>query len=72
MTEPWAPPGEVPAPLPLVVPPMFGNPEIGAVVVPLLNDMVRKAAQELVDHERYVSLQEREEEEMLRQWMEIE
>jgi len=72
MTEPWAPPGEVPAPLPLVVPPMFGNPQVGAVIVPLLNDMVRKAAQELVDHERYVSLQEREEEEMLRQWMESE
>jgi len=72
MTEPWAPPGEVPAPLPLVVPPMFGNPQIGAIVVPLINDMVRKAAQELVDHERYISLQEREEEEMLRQWMESE
>ena len=46
MTQPWAPPGEVPAPLPMVVPPMFRDAAVAAQVDPLLDIMVREAEME--------------------------
>jgi len=61
MTEPWAPPGEVPAPLPMAVPPMFGDPAVGAQVRPLLELMRRHAEDEAAEAEAYRRLMEEEE-----------
>jgi len=63
MTQPWAPPGQVPAPLPMVVPPIFSPPEVGAVVVPLLQQMQRHAEDEAAEAAAYERLQREEEEE---------
>jgi len=71
MTLPWAPPGEVPAPLPMVVPPIFSPPEIGQVVVPLIDDMVRHAQDERAEAAFYEA-QEEEEQRQLMMWMDIE
>jgi len=70
MTQPWAPPGEVPAPLPLVVPLVFSPPHVGAVVVPLLEVMRRHAEDEAAEAEVYRRLEAEEEAQLLREWME--
>ena len=72
MTQPWAPPGEVPAPLPLVVPPIFSPPAVGAVVVPMLALMERHARDEAEEAAAYETIRVAEEEEGQRifdQWM---
>ena len=61
MTLPWAPPGEVPAPLPMVVPPMFVDPQVRAEVEPLLQQMERHAQEERAEIEAYIRLEEEEE-----------
>jgi len=71
MTQPWAPPGEVPAPLPMVVPPIFGDPAVARQVVPLLEQMERHAQDEREEALAYQRLQEEEEMELMR-WMDIE
>jgi len=73
MTEPWAPPGEVPAPLPMVVPPIFGNPAVGQAVRPLVDLMVQRAREEDEEAIRYLADRAREEEafgDLWRDWME--
>jgi len=62
MTQPWAPPGEVPAPLPLVVPPIFSPPHVGQVVVPMLALMQRHAQDEAEEAAAYLRIQREEEE----------
>jgi len=72
MTQPWAPPGEVPAPLPLVVPPIFSPPAVGAVVVPMLALMERHARDEVEEAAAYLRIAQTEEEEaqqMFEDWM---
>jgi len=68
MTQPWAPPGEVPAPLPMVVPPIFSPPEAGQIVRPLLELMQRHAEDERAEAEAYERLQQ-EEEEAFQAWL---
>jgi len=62
MTEPWAPPGEVPAPLPMIVPPIFPPPHVGQFVRPLLELMQRHSNDEAAEVEAYMRLQREEEE----------
>jgi len=72
MTLPWAPPGEVPAPLPMVVPPIFPEPGPRAVIVPMLVQMERHAAEEAAEAMHYEQLMLAEEEEGRRiydEWM---
>jgi len=72
MTQPWAPPGEVPAPLPLVVPPIFGDPAVGAVIVPLLQEMQRHAEDEAAEaaaYERLLLEEEAEGQRQFQEWM---
>jgi len=72
MTLPWAPPGEVPAPLPMVVPPIFPEPGPRAVIVPMLVQMERHAAEEAAEAMHYEHLMLAEEEEGRRiydEWM---
>jgi len=72
MTQPWAPPGEVPAPLPLVVPPMFGDPAVAAVIVPMLQQMQRHSEEEAAEAAEYERLrleEEAEGERQFRAWM---
>jgi len=72
MTQPWAPPGEVPAPLPMVVPPIFSPPAVGAVVVPMLALMQRHAEDEAQEAAAYEAIRIAEEEEgqrMFDAWM---
>lgn len=71
MTEPWAPPGEVPAPLPMVVPPIFPEPHVGQIVRPLLEVMHRHAEEEAAEQLRYAELEAEEEAEALRRWMDM-
>jgi len=73
MTQPWAPPGEVPAPLPMVVPPIFSPPAVGAVVVPMLALMERHAQDEREEAAAYERVRLAEEEEgqrIFNQWIE--
>jgi len=70
MTQPWAPPGEVPVPLPMVVPPIFSPPEIGQVVVPLIDDMVRQGLQDREEAALYEQLEQDEQEQLWRNWSE--
>ena len=70
MTQPWAPPGEVPAPLPLVVPPIFPEPGPRMVIVPMLAQMERHAADEAAEAAAYQAIQLAEEEEGNRIWQE--
>lgn len=63
MTQPWAPPGEVPAPLPMVVPPVFPPPGPRAVIVPMLMQMQRHAEDEAAEAEAYRQFELAEEEE---------
>jgi len=73
MTQPWAPPGEIPAPLPLVVPPIFAAPAVGAVVVPMLDQMQRHAEDEVREARAYAALEEEEMGQQLRSfelWLE--
>jgi len=63
MTQPWAPPGEVPAPLPMVVPPIFPPPGPRAVIVPMLVQMQRHAEDEAAEAEAYRQWEIAEEEE---------
>lgn len=72
MTEPWAPPGEVPAPLPMVVPPIFSPPHIGQIVRPLVELMVRAAEEERAEADHYLRVQQEEEDQLLMRWMDIE
>jgi len=72
MTQPWAPPGEIPAPLPMVVPPIFSPPAVGAVVVPMLALMQRHAEDEAAEAAAYERIRIAEEEEgqrMFDAWM---
>jgi len=72
MTQPWAPPGEIPAPLPMVVPPIFPPPAVGAVVVPMLALMQRHAEDEAAEAAAYERIRIAEEEEgqrMFDAWM---
>lgn len=72
MTQPWAPPGEVPAPLPMVVPPIFGDPAVGAVIVPMLQQMQRHSEEEAAEAAEYERLrleEEAEGERVFRAWM---
>ena len=65
-------PGEVPAPLPLVVPPIFSPPAVGTVVVPMLALMQRHAEAEAEEAAAYARIQREEEEEaqrMFEAWM---
>ena len=71
MTQPWAPPGEVPAPLPMVVPPIFSPPEVGAVIVPLIDQMVRQAQDEAQEAAAYARLEQEEEDQALARWFEM-
>lgn len=68
MTQPWAPPGEVPAPLPMVVPPMFRDPEVAAQIEPLLQQMQRHSEEEAAEAEAYRRIEEEEERQFL-EWM---
>lgn len=68
MTQPWAPPGEVPAPLPMVVPPMFRDPVVAAQVEPLLQQMQRHAEEEAEEAAAYRRLEEEEERQFI-EWM---
>jgi len=75
MTAPWAPPGEVPAPLPMVVPPIFSDPGVARVVVPLLQQMERHAQDEAEEAAAYARIAAEEEaagEALWRAWMGIE
>jgi len=63
MTQPWAPPGEVPAPLPMVVPPIFPEPATRMVIVPMLAQMQRHAEDEAAEAEAYRLIEIAEEEE---------
>jgi len=72
MTAPWAPPGEVPAPLPMVVPPIFPEPGPRAIIVPMLVQMERHAADEAAEAAAYERMMIAEEEEGRRiydEWM---
>jgi len=72
MTQPWAPPGEIPAPLPMVVPPIFSPPAVGQVVVPMLALMQRHTEDEAAEAAAYERIRIAEEEEgqrMFDAWM---
>ena len=71
MTQPWAPPGEVPAPLPMVVPPIFPEPHVGQIVQPLLEVMRRHADDEAAEAARYQELEAEEQAALLQQWFDL-
>jgi len=72
MTQPWAPPGEVPAPLPMVVPPIFPAPGPRAVIVPMLVQMEQHAQEEREEalaYERFALAEEEEGRRIYDEWM---
>jgi len=72
MTQPWAPPGEVPAPLPMVVPPIFPEPGPRAVIVPMLVQMERHAqaeAEEVAAYQQFMLAEEEEGRRIYDEWM---
>jgi len=70
MTQPWAPPGEVPAPLPMIVPPIFPEPGPRMVIVPMLAQMQRHAEDEAAEAAVYEAIRLAEEDEGQRIWQE--
>ena len=60
--------GQVPAPLPMVVPPMFRDPEVAAQIEPLLQQMQRHSEEEAAEAEAYRRIEEEEERQFL-EWM---
>lgn len=73
MDKPWAPPGEVPVPLPMQPPPIISPPHVQAAVqaIQALQRLIPHSEDEVAEAQRYMQLEREEEEQLVQRWIDM-